>query len=159
MAKKAKKASKARVKRTVRRARPKQAAASPIEAVAKKIVRATKQPDFPFTTIYTADCSSEESTGAAVRGHAGLEEKLKGWDQMQMGTKWKERNVWTGKNTVCIEWEADVQLRDGRLVKLREVAVHHIKDGKIQAERFYYNPAAFAPPAQAAVAKPEITPI
>ena len=31
-------------------------------------------------------------------------------------------------------------------MNLREVAVHEIKDGKIQRERFYYNPMDLAPP-------------
>jgi hypothetical protein len=31
-------------------------------------------------------------------------------------------------------------------VKLPEIAVHKIKNGKIQDERFYYNPMALAPP-------------
>jgi ketosteroid isomerase-like protein len=39
-----------------------------------------------------------------------------------------------------------VKTRDGRTVNLREVAVHEIKDGKIQRERFYYNPMDLAPP-------------
>jgi ketosteroid isomerase-like protein len=53
--------------------------------------------------------------------------------------------VWTGKNTVCIEWDGEVTLRDGRSVHLREIAVHEIKDGKIQHERYYYDPSALAP--------------
>jgi hypothetical protein len=137
--KKAKKKGKAKPRRAVR------AAAPTIDSVARKIVRATQQPDFPFVTLYAVDCSSAEAGGEPVLGHAGVEAKLKGWEQMQMGTKWKARNVWTGKNTVCIEWDAEVQMRDGRLVRLREIAVHEIENGKIQAERFFYNPAAFAP--------------
>jgi hypothetical protein len=65
---------------------------------------------------------------------------------MQSGTTWKPRNVWTGKNTVCIEWDSTVNLRDGRTVQLREIAVHEIKNGKIQNERFYYNPGDLGPP-------------
>ena len=34
----------------------------------------------------------------------------------------------------------------GRTVKLREIGVHEIRDGKISIERFYYNPMALAPP-------------
>ena len=39
-------------------------------------------------------------------------------------------------------------MRDGRTVQLTEVAVHEIKDGKIQSERYYYDPSALAPPAE-----------
>ena len=151
MAKKAKKSSKAKAKkRTAKSAKPAKRAASAapsIEAIARKIVRATQQPGFPFLTLYAPDCSSQEATGEPVHGHAGIEAKLKAWDQVQMGMKSTARNVWTGKNTICIEWDSEVQMRDGRLVNLREIAVHEIKGGKIQSERYYYNPMALAPAA------------
>ena len=134
-----------------KKAAPKQAAASGIEAVAKKIVRLTQVPSFgaaEMRALYNPDCTSTEAGGNSVTGYAGLEEKLKGWDQMQSGTTWKAKNVWTGRNTVCIEWDATVNVRDGRTVRLHEIAIHEIKNGKIQSERFYYNPAALAPPPQ-----------
>jgi ketosteroid isomerase-like protein len=120
-----------------------------IESVARKIVRATQQPGFPFVTLYTPDCTSAEPTGEPARGHAELEAKNARWAQLQIRSKWTARNVWTGKRTVCIEWEGEVTTRDGRVLNLREIAVHEIKDGKIQHERFYYNPMALAPAPQA----------
>ena len=146
MMKRAKKAKK-KVAKKSKPKRPMKAAAPSLDAVARKIVRATLQPDFPFVTLYTADCTSAEPMGEPARGHAGIEEKNKRWAQMQSSAKWTARNVWSGKTSVCIEWDGEVQLRDGRLVNLREIAVHEIKDGKIQHERFYYNPMALAPPA------------
>jgi len=138
--KRAKSASKPRARRPAKRS-----AKPSIEAVARKIVRATQQPGFPFVTLYAPDCTSAEPMGEPARGHAGVEQKNARWAQMQTSSKWSARNVWTGKNTVCIEWDGEVQLRDGRLVNLREIAVHEIKDGKILHERFYYNPMALAP--------------
>ena len=44
------------------------------------------------------------------------------------------------------ELDAEVKLRDGRLVSLQETAVHDVRDGKIVSERYYYNPMALAPP-------------
>ena len=133
------------------RARAKKAASgSPIEALARKIVRATSLPVFPLRELYTDNAVSEEATGDVSRGIAGLEDKLKRWEQMQAGTKWKARNVWFRGNTICIEWDAQVTMRDGRTVQLREIGVHEIKGGKIAAERFYYNPMQLAPP-QAAI--------
>jgi ketosteroid isomerase-like protein len=73
---------------------------------------------------------------------------MKGWHQMTAGMVSKARNVWIGDNTICIEWDSTVTMRDGRSVKLLETAVHEIKNGKISSERFYYNPAALAPPQQ-----------
>jgi ketosteroid isomerase-like protein len=147
--KRAKRASKTPVKRAKRR--PTKRAAKPaapsLAAVARKIVRATQQPGFRFVTLYRADATSTEATGVTARGHAELEEKNARWAQFQSSSKWTARNVWTGKNTVCIEWEGDVQTRDGRKLRLTEIAVHEIKDGQIQHERFYYNPGALAPAA------------
>jgi ketosteroid isomerase-like protein len=91
---------------------------------------------------------SIEASGNTATGYAGLEEKMKGWEQMTSSMVANPRNVWTGKNTICIEWDSTVTTRDGRTVKLVEVAVHEIKNGKIQSERYYYNPAALAPPQQ-----------
>ena len=144
-AKKSKKKSAAR-KPAKRAAKP----APSLEALARKIVRATQNPEFPFVTLYTADCSSAEAAGEPARGHAGIEAKNKGWAQMQTSSKWHARNVWTGRNTICIEWDGEVQMRDGRTVNLREIAVHEIKDGKIQHERYFYNPAVLAPAPAAA---------
>jgi len=147
-AKKAKKVAR-RAPAKKKAAAPKPAAASGIEALAKKIVRLTQLPGFgkaELAQLYNPDCSSAEASGQVVHGYAGLEEKLKGWEQMQSGTSWKAKNVWTGRNTVCIEWDATVNLRDGRTVQLREIGIHEIKNGRIQSERFYYNPMDLAPP-------------
>ena len=148
--KKAKTASKARRAKSAKKQpakRAARAAAPSLEALARKIVRATNQPDYPFMTLYAVDCTSAEPTGEPARGHAAMEEKNARWAQMQSSAKWTALNVWTGGNTISIEWSGDVQLRDGRLVNLREIAVHEIVDGKIQHERFYYNPTALTPPA------------
>ena len=40
-----------------------------------------------------------------------------------------------------------MKLRGGPTVPMREVGIHEVKNGKIVAERYYYNPAAMAPPA------------
>jgi ketosteroid isomerase-like protein len=146
-ARKAKAKPRARVRKPAAKARAKKAAPS-LDALARKIVRATNLTEFPLRDYYTEDAVSEEATGDVSRGIAGLEEKLKRWEQMQAGTRWTALNVWTGPKTVCIEWDAVVNLRDGRTVKLREIGVHEIRDGKIAAERFYYNPMTLAPPAQ-----------
>ena len=146
-AKRAKRAAKTKPRKSKSKRpkrQPKKAAPS-IDAVARKIVRATQQSDFPFVTLYAPDCTSAEPMGEPARGHAGIEEKNARWREMQISSNWRARNVWTGKNTVCIEWDGEVQLRDGRQVHLREIAVHEIEGGKIKHERYYYDPAALAP--------------
>jgi hypothetical protein len=75
-----------------------------LEALARRIVRATSLPSFSFRDLYTEDCVSEEATGDVVRGITGLEEKLARWEQMQSSTKWRARNVWckgTGAASRC----------------------------------------------------------
>jgi len=135
----------------MKKAAPKQAAASGLDALAKKIVRLSQGPSFGAAEIrelYNPDAVSTEGNGQSVTGYAGLEQKMKGWEQMAASMVSKPRNVWTGKRTICIEWDSTVTLRDGRTVQLHETAVHEIKNGKIQSERYYYNPAALAPPQQ-----------
>jgi len=127
----------------------KKPAGASLDALARKIVRLTQNPDFgeaEILALYNADCTSQEGTGNVDRGYAGLQEKGKRWAQMQTGTTWKAVSVWVGRDSICIEWDATVNTRDGRTVKLPEIAVHKIKNGKIQDERFYYNPMALAPP-------------
>jgi hypothetical protein len=124
------------------------AASGSLDALARKFVRAAQRPEsFVIAELYAPDCVSIEAAGNVDRGHAGIEAKGKRWEGMQKGTKWTARNVFTGKSVICIEWDAEVTLHDGRVVKLPEVAVHEIQGGKIVRERYYYNPGAFAPPA------------
>jgi ketosteroid isomerase-like protein len=138
-------------KAAAKKAAPQKATGSGLEALAKKIVRLSQGPSFGAAEIrelYHPDAVSIEANGGTSVGYAGLEEKMKTWEQMTSGMVSKPRNVWTGKNTICIEWDSTVTMRDGRTVQLREVAVHEIKNGKIQSERYYYDPAALAPPQQ-----------
>jgi ketosteroid isomerase-like protein len=134
----------------------KDAAASAVEALAKKIVKATTgEPGrLHFDELYAPDCVSYESRGEPVVGLAGLEEKGKVWGQMQKRSTWTPLHVATAGNTILIEWSAEVELRDGRTVSLREVAVHNTKNGKIVEERYYYDPVIFDPPAVQAEAAP-----
>jgi ketosteroid isomerase-like protein len=128
----------------------KKAAAPSLEELARKIVRLTQVPQFgpaQIRELYNPDATSVEASGQTARGYAGLDEKMRGWDQMQTSTVSKPRNVWTGPSSICIEWDLAVSMRDGRKVNLREIAVHEIKNGKIQTERYYYNPTELAPPA------------
>jgi ketosteroid isomerase-like protein len=144
-------AKKGRAKRGKARAKgaPKKTAAASLEALARKIVRITESGQFEeaiLRALYSEDCTSEEGTGQVDRGHAGLAQKNERWAQMQSGGQWKARNVWVGRDTICVEWDATVNMRDGRTVNLREVAVHEIRDGKIHGERYHYNPLVLAPP-------------
>ena len=135
----------------------KKAAPPGLESLARKIVRMSQGASFGAAEIrelYNPDAVSVEANGGTARGYAELEQKMKGWEQMTASMTSKPRNVWTGKNTICIEWDSTVGFRDGRTAQLHEVAMHEIKNGKIQSERYYYDPSALAPPAAAAAPPP-----
>jgi ketosteroid isomerase-like protein len=128
-------------------AKPKRTGGS-LAALARRFVEATHQPEtFVVAELYAPDCVSIEATGSVHRGHAGIEEKLVQWEQMQNGVRWRARNVLLGDGVICIEWDAEVTLRDGRVVQMPEVAVHEIENGRIARERYYYNPLVLAPAA------------
>jgi hypothetical protein len=140
-------------KKAARAKRPDPAAA--LGAFARKIVKMTSDPAADFSQIYAPDVVSVEASGQTFHGLEGLAEKGKGWEQMQEGTTWKARSICLDprSGTICIEWDAQVKLRGGPTVAMPEVAIHHVKNGKIVSERYYYNAAALqgaaggAPPA------------
>jgi ketosteroid isomerase-like protein len=122
---------------------------STVDAVARRIVRATVDPSkFSLAELYAEDCSSTEPGAPALVGHEALQQKMEMWGQMQEGTTWRARNVFIKGNTIGIEWEADVKLRGGPTVRFEEVAIHEVKGGKIVNERYYYDRAQIAPPAE-----------
>jgi ketosteroid isomerase-like protein len=129
-----------------RAAKAKPAPGSALLAFARRIVRATQDPAlFDLRDLYAEGCVSREATGDVATGLAALEAKLARWESMQEHTDWKPRKIFTDGDTICIEWDATVRMRDGRVVPLAEVAVHEVRNGKIVSERFYYNPLALAP--------------
>jgi ketosteroid isomerase-like protein len=145
---KAAKAPKRAARAPARAAKPKAAVGSALAAFARKIVRATQDPSLlDLRELYAEGCVSREATGNVDTGLAGLEAKNRRWEAMQERSEWKPRKVWSDGNAICIEWDATVHMRDGRVVPFAEVAVHEVRDGKIVAERFYYNPMALAPQA------------
>jgi ketosteroid isomerase-like protein len=124
-----------------------------LEALARRIIRAASDPS-GLRDLYSESCTSLESGSTEpVVGISGLEQKLRMWESMQKGTTWKPRNTFIKGNTIAIEWQADVTLNSGQVVRLNEVAVHEIKGGKIAAERYYYDPSALQP-AQPAAPEP-----
>ena len=146
VAKPQKAAARGSAKASVGTAKPRAAAGSGLLALARKIVRATREPErFDLRDLYAEGAVSREASGDIATGFAELEAKLARWDSMQERTEWTPRKVFAEGDSICIEWDATVWTRDGRVVPLAEVAVHEVRDGKIVSERFYYNPRVFAP--------------
>jgi ketosteroid isomerase-like protein len=126
---------------------------SPAERLARKIVEMTLDPSkLDLAQLYARECRSAEPGREPVKGIGAIEAKFRQFDSMIRAQRWNARHSWVQGDTICIEWEAALELADGRQVRFEEVAVHETRDGKIVEERFYYDPSVLAPPAAAAAA-------
>lgn len=124
---------------------------TPAEELAKRIVAAMDDEfNLDLGKLYTEDAVSEEPAGGTVTGLQSLRSKLAGWLAGLRSATWKARHVFVTGKTIAIEWEANVTFKDGRQVKLVEVAIHEVRGDKICAERFYYDPRGLMPPQVAA---------
>ena len=124
-----------------------------METIARRIVRLTtgNPSKLKLEELYSDDCTSHDpASSEPVIGREGLQQNLEQWMAIQDSQKWKARNVFIKRNTICIEWEGQIAFTDGRSVTLEMIAIHEIRGGKIVAERLYYDPAILAPP-------PEVT--
>jgi len=122
---------------------------TPAEELAKRIVSAMDdEKNIDLGKFYTDDAVSVEPGGGAVTGLQALRSKLAGWLAGLRSANYKARHVFVSKNAICIEWECELVMKDGRQVTLNEVAVHELRGEKIYKERYYYDPRALMPPAQ-----------
>ena len=139
------------VKKAPRKKAAARAKALTPEALARKIVKGAQDPSkLVIEELYAEECRSWEPGGTQPAvGHDGIRTKLAFWEGFQDSARavWEAKNVFVRRNTVCIEWEAQLFTRDGREIRFSEVAIHQLKGGKIADERYYYDRAALAPPA------------
>src|SRR5262245_36154456 len=113
---------------------------SPSEELAKRIVAAMDDEfNLDLGKFYTEDIVSEEPAGGTLAGLQSLRSKLAGWLAGLRSAQWRARNVFVSGKAICIEWEADVVMKDGRAVKMKEVAVHEVRGDEILAERYLYD--------------------
>jgi hypothetical protein len=132
-------------------AAPRPSAASPAEQLARKIIEMTLDPSrLDLAQIYARECRSLEPGREPIRGIGAIEAKFRRFDSLVRSQSWSARHTWIDGDTICIEWEGELELANGRQVRLAEVAVHETRDGKIVEERFYYDPALLGPAAQPA---------
>ena len=119
---------------------------TPAEELARRIVTAMDDEfNLDLGKLYTEDAVSEEPAGGTVTGLQSLRSKLAGWLAGLRAATWKARHVFVSGKTIAIEWEANITFKDGRQVKLVEVAIHEVRGDKVCAERFYYDPRALMP--------------
>src|SRR5262245_29496483 len=122
------------------------APAAALAALVRRIVHATQDPSaFSLRELYAEGPASPEANGHVATGLDELEAKLAHWNSVQDRSEWTPRRIFADGDAICIEWDATVHMRDGRVVPLSEVAIHQVRDGRIVAERFYYDPKALAP--------------
>ncbi len=144
----AKKAAPAARRKVAAKAAPRRL--TPAEELSNRILAAMDdEKNIDLGKFYTDDAVSVEAAGGSLTGLQALRSKLAGWLAGLRSSNWKARHVFVSKNAVCIEWEADLVMKDGRQVTLSEVAVHELRGEKICKERYYYDPRALMPPAQA----------
>jgi len=124
---------------------------TPAEELANRIVAAMDdEANLDLGKFYTEDIVSTEAAGGSTTGLQALRSKLAGWLAGLRSSNWKARHVFVSRSAICVEWTAELVMKDGRQVTLSEVAVHELRGEKICKERFYYDPRALMPPAQAA---------
>ena len=92
---------------------------TPTEELAKRIVAAMDDEfNLDLGKFYTEDAVSEEPAGGTTTGLQSLRSKLAGWLAGLRSAQWKARNVFVSGKAICIEWDADIVMKDGRNVKL-----------------------------------------
>jgi SnoaL-like domain len=124
---------------------------TPAEELAKRILAAmADEKTLDVGKFYTEDAVSVEPGGGSLAGLQALRSKLAGWLAGLRSSDWTARHVLVSKNAICIEWDANLVLKDGRQITLKEVAVHELRGEKICSERYYYDPRVLMPPAQPA---------
>jgi ketosteroid isomerase-like protein len=122
---------------------------TPAEEVTKRLLAAMDdEKNLDLGKFYTEDAVSTEPGGGVFTGLQALRSKLAGWLAGLRSSHWKARHVLVSGHTIIIEWDADLVMKDGRAVKLSEVAVHELRGDKICSERFYYDPRTLMPPPQ-----------
>src|SRR5258708_7971110 len=88
---------------------------TPTEELAKRLVAALDDEfSLDLRKISTEDAVSEETAGGTTTGLRSLRSKLAGWLAGLRSEKWKARNVFVSGKAICIEWDADIVMKDGR---------------------------------------------
>jgi len=97
--------------------------------------------------LYAADVESIEPGQPPMHGIDAIRQKFAGWRSMVSSARFEPRRVCVDGDTIVIEWLGDVTLAaSGKHVRLHEVAIHELHDGRIARELFFYDPSTFAQP-------------
>jgi ketosteroid isomerase-like protein len=118
-----------------------------LRGMAQRIVDLTLANDDEGTfAIYADTVESKEANNPPTVGKDALREKFAMWRTMASDATFTPVSVVVDGNTIMIEWVGRVTLANtGRVVEMREIAVHEIAGGKIVKERYYYDPSVLQP--------------
>ena len=124
-----------------------------IKALAMRLVEAnrTNNIDDLLANDYAADVVSVEALalnpnfGAEVQGLDGLKAKHAWWEEnMESHSVSCDGPYIHGDDRFSVVFEADATDKNsGQRNAMKEVAVYHVKDGKIAREEFFFDSAAF----------------
>jgi len=134
------------------RTESKSPAADGVRALARRIVETTlSNDDEGAFALYADNVESIEPGQPPMRGIDAIRQKFAGWRTMVSSAHFDPRRVCVDGKTIVIEWVGDCTLAaTGKQVRLHEVAIHEVRDGKIKRELFFYDPATFAQAAESA---------
>ena len=93
--------------------------------------------------LFSDDAESVEPPGSqglsSVKGLEAIKKKGKDWESMIQ----EVHGGWTGEpivagNYIAVAMGVDATMKDGNRMKMDEIAVYQVDDGKIVKEQFFY---------------------
>ncbi|MBU6431134.1 MAG: nuclear transport factor 2 family protein [Patescibacteria group bacterium] len=98
-----------------------------------------QDPDL-ILTVFTLDAIYNDPKEPESLGHNGIKSYwIKKVVGEQKDIKFKLLNLWIDKDEVIAEWDAEfIDTKRNLLIKMREVGIFTIRDGKFSSLREYY---------------------
>src|SRR5436190_22766033 len=93
--------------------------------------------------LFSDDAESIEPPGSqglpSVKGLEAIKKKGKDWENMiqEVHGGWAGEPIVAG-NYIAIAMGVDATMKDGNRMKMDEIAVYEVKDGRIVKEKFFY---------------------
>ena len=87
----------------------------------------------------------ENGAGAARRARSAARERARGDRRVREGARPCVRPALVSGDTAVIHWVFEFSTRDGRAIRLDELALQRWDGDRIAEERFYYDPIQMNP--------------
>ena len=109
-----------------------------------RYVQAGRIPE-AIAEFYAENASMQENRGPATVGKAANLVRERAFaDSVERWHEASARSVAVDGDQVLIEWVFDYTMRDGRRIRMEEIAQQCWRDGKIERERFFYDSATLS---------------